>query len=178
MVYTDVNFKLNISGAGNVFEEIALPVGSSYTYAAVNQSTNLIGDVSPSSNFTNTSAGTYKIYGLMYANGFNTNTLIGNTMEQAYGLGSCILFSNNSKPVTIIPNPCATTVALFHPTHDITSGTVTKVAASGVGGKIAASNWVTGSGTRATYTARSIELTEGFIAEQGTIFRAEVGGCN
>jgi hypothetical protein len=178
MVYVDVNFKLNISGPGNVFEEITLPGGTSYTYAAVNQSNNLIEDVSPSSNFTNTAAGTYKIYGLMYANGFNTNTLTGKTIEQAYGLGSCILFSNNSKPVTIIPNPCATTVELIHPTHDITTGTVTKVAASGVGGKITASNWVTGSGTRATYTARAIELKEGFVAEQGTIFRAEVGGCN
>jgi hypothetical protein len=178
MVYVDVNFKLNISGPGNVFEEITLPGGTSYTYAAVNQSNNLIEDVSPSSNFTNTAAGTYKIYGLMYTNGFNTNTLTGKTIEQAYGLGSCILFSNNSKPVTIIPNPCATTVELIHPTHDITTGTVTKVAASGVGGKITASNWVTGSGTRATYTARAIELKEGFVAEQGTIFRAEVGGCN
>jgi hypothetical protein len=178
MVYVDVNFKLNISGPGNVFEEITLPGGTSYTYAAVNQSNNLIEDVSPSSNFTNTAAGTYKIYGLMFATGFNTSTLIGNTMEQAYGLGSCILFSNNSKPVTIIPNPCATTVELIHPTHDITTGTVTKVAASGAGGKLMASNWVTGSGTRATYTARAIELKEGFLAEKGTIFKAEVGGCN
>lgn len=178
LIYTSSNFTLSMQGLGEINEISSAPAGYSYTYVAVNQSNNLIGDVSPSSNFTNTAAGTYKIYGLMYDNGFNTSTLIGNTMEQAYGLGSCILFSNNSKPVTIIPNPCATTVALFHPTHDIATGTVTKVAASGVGGKITASNWVTGSGTRATYTARSIELAEGFVAEQGTIFRAEVGGCN
>lgn len=177
-VFDPNNITLSFSGSGEVYEVISDPSGYSYTYAAVNQSNNLIEDVSPSSNFTNTAAGTYKIYGLMYTNGFNTNTLTGKTIEQAYGLGSCILFSNNSKPVTIIPNPCATTVELIHPTHDITTGTVTKVAASGVGGKITASNWVTGSGTRATYTARAIELKEGFVAEQGTIFRAEVGGCN
>ncbi len=177
-VFDPNNITLSFSGSGEVYEVISDPSGYSYTYAAVNQSNNLIEDVSPSSNFTNTVAGTYKIYGLMYANGFNTNTLTGKTIEQAYSLGSCILFSNNSKPVTIIPNPCATTVELIHPTHDITTGTVTKVAASGVGGKITASNWVTGSGTRATYTARAIELKEGFVAEQGTIFRAEVGGCN
>ena len=178
VVYNNVNFDLNISGPGEVYEDISLPLGTSYTYVAVNQSTNLIGDVSPSSNFTNTSAGTYKIYGLMYSNGFNTNTLLGKTMEESYGLGSCILFSNNSKNATILPNPCATTLTLVSPADNISSGNVTKVAASGVGGKIMASNWVTGSGTRATYTARTIELTEGFIAEQGTIFRAEVGGCN
>ncbi|MCP9745473.1 reprolysin-like metallopeptidase [Lacihabitans sp. CS3-21] len=175
---SNTSITLNLSGPGDFLEIQNMPSGYSYTYAAVNQSNNLIEDVSPSSNFTNTAAGTYKIYGLMYANGFNTNTLTGKTIEQAYGLGSCILFSNNSKPVTIIPNPCAPTVELIHPTHDITTGTVTKVAASGVGGKITASNWVTGSGTRATYTARAIELKEGFVAEQGTIFRAEVGGCN
>jgi hypothetical protein len=176
-VFGPNNITLSISGSGEVYEVITDPSGFSYTYAAVNQSNNLIEDVSSSSNFTNTAAGTYKIYGLMYVNGFNTNTLTGKTIEQAYGLGSCILFSNNSKPVTIMPNPCATTVELIHPTDDITTGTVTKVAASGVGGKITASNWVRGSGTRATYTARAIELKEGFVAEQGTIFRAEVGGC-
>jgi hypothetical protein len=177
-VFDPNNITLSISGSGEVYEVITDPSGFSYTYAAVNQSNNLIEDVSSSSNFTNTAAGTFKIYGLMYVNGFNTNTLTGKTIEQAYGLGSCILFSNNSKPVTIMPNPCATTVELIHPTHDITTGTVTKVAASGGGGKITASNWVRGSGTRATYTARAIELKEGFVAEQGTIFRAEVGGCN
>jgi hypothetical protein len=177
-VFDPNNITLSVSGSGQLYEVISNPTGYSYTYAAVNQSNQLIEAVSSSSNFTNTAAGTYKIYGLMYANGFNTSTLIGNTMEQAYGLGGCILFSNNFKPVTIIPNPCATTVELFHPTHDITTGTVTKVAASGAGGKVIASNWVTGSGTRATYTARAIELKEGFLAEQGTIFKAEVGGCN
>jgi hypothetical protein len=179
IVYDDVNFDLNISGPGEVFEDISLPSsGTSYTYVAINQTTNKITDVSASSNFTSTQAGSYKIYGLMYANGFNANTLIGKNIEQAYGMGSCILFSNNSKPVTIISNPCATTLSLVNPADNISSGVVIKEAASGVGGKITATNLVSGNGTRATYTARAIELNEGFLADQGTVFRAEVGGCN
>jgi hypothetical protein len=178
IVYTNVNFNLNISGPGQVFEDISLPGGFSYTYTAVNQSTNHIADVSPSSNFTGTAAGTYKIYGLMYANGFNTSNLLGKTIEEAYGLGSCILFSNNAKPITIIPNPCATTLTLHNPVDNISTGDILKTAYSGVGGKIVATNLVTGTGTRATYNARAIELNQGFLADKGTVFRAEVGGCN
>ncbi|MCP9762230.1 reprolysin-like metallopeptidase [Lacihabitans soyangensis] len=177
-LYGPNNITLSISGSGDVYEVLSDPPGFSYTYTAVNQSTNLITDVSPSSNFMGTSAGTYRIYGLMYANGFNTNTLIGNSIEQAYGLGNCLLFSNNSKPVTIIANPCSTTLTLVNPADNISSGNVAKTAASGVGGKITATNLVTGTGTRATYNARSIELNQGFLADQGTVFRAEVGGCN
>jgi hypothetical protein len=178
VIYNNVNFDLNISGPGDVFEDIPMPSGFSYTYAAVNQTTNLIDDVSPSSNFTGTAAGFYKMFGLMYANGFNTSNLLGKTMEEAYGLGTCMLFSNNSKSVTIIPNPCATTLTLLNPADNISSGNVTKTAASGAGGKITATNLVTGNGTRATYNARAIELNQGFLADQGTVFKAEVGGCN
>ena len=175
---SNTSITFNMSGPGDFIELQNIPSGFSYTYTAINQTSNLITDVSATSNFTGTAAGTYKIYGLMYANGFNTSTLIGNTMDQAYNLGSCILFSNNAKPVTILPNPCATTLTLSNPADNISSGNVTKTAASGVGGKITATNLVTGSGTRATYNARSIELNQGFLADQGTVFNAEVGGCN
>ncbi len=178
VVLTNGSFVLNFSGSVDVYEVQNIPSGFSYTYVAVNQTTNTIADVSLSSNFTATVAGNYKVYGLMYANGFNTSALVGNTMEQAYGLGSCILFSNNSKGVTILPNPCQTTLSLANPADNISTGNITKTAASGVGGKITATNLVTGNGTRATYMARAIELNEGFLADQGTVFRAEVGGCN
>ncbi|HLO45361.1 MAG TPA: M12 family metallo-peptidase [Leadbetterella sp.] len=175
---SNTSITFNMSGPGDFIELQNIPSGFSYTYAAINQTSNLITDVSATSNFTGTAAGTYKIYGLMFANGFNTSTLLGKTMTEAYELGACMLFSNNSKPVTIIPNPCAKTLTLVNPTDNISSGNVTKTAASGVGGKIIATNLVTGNGTRATYTARAIELNEGFLAEQGTVFKAEVGGCN
>jgi hypothetical protein len=178
LVYTNTSFNLNISGPGSVFEEIPLGSGGlSYTYAAVNQVNNIITDISPSSNFTNIAAGNYHIYGLMYANGFSPNLLIGKTIGQSYALGDCILFSNNKKSMGVLQNPCATVRLLVHSADDITSGDVTKEASSGTDGKVIATNWITGTGTRATYRAKSIELNQGFVAEKGTVFRAEVGGC-
>ena len=176
-VFGPINISLSIDGVGQVYEVNSAPPLTSYTYVAINQMNGQITDVSAISNFTNTTAGTYKIYGLMYANGFSTNTLIGKTIEEAYGLGSCILFSYNSKTVTVLPNPCATTLNLTHPANDINSGEITKTASSAIGGKITASNWLSGAGTKLTYTARVIELNAGFQTSQGTVFKAEVGGC-
>lgn len=176
-IFNPVNITLNISGAGDVVEVLTDPVGLSYTYVAVNQSNSQITTVSASSNFTSLSGGTFLIYGLSYANGFDTSTLIGKTIEQAYALGSCILFSNNTKQLTVIPSPCPTNLSLTNPTDNITTGNETKQASASTG-KITATNFVTGSGTKATYQAKAIELNAGFKAETGTIFRAETGGCN
>lgn len=176
-IFSPNNISLSIDGIGQVYEVNSTPALTSYTYVAINQINGQIVGISATSNFINTMAGTYKIYGLMYANGFSTNTLIGKIMEESYGLGSCILFSNNSKTVNILPNPCATTLNLTHPAHDISSGEITKIASSAISGKITASNWLSGAGTKLTYTARVIELNAGFQTSLGTVFKAEVGGC-
>lgn len=68
-------------------------------------------------------------------------------------------------------------ITLLHPADDILSGNITKQA-SATNGSISASNYVQGNGTRATYQAKSILLSAGFRADSGTIFKAEVGGCN
>jgi len=171
------NFILNISGSGDVIEVQTSPVGFSYTYVAVNQSNNQIAAVSTSSDFRSISGGSFKVYGLSYANGFNTNDLLNKTIDQVYGIGTCLLFSNNSKPLTIIPSPCPSSLVLTNPTNNITSGNVTRQA-SAANGKITATNLVTGTGTKATYLAKAIELNAGFTADSGTTFRAETGGCN
>lgn len=73
-------------------------------------------------------------------------------------------------------NPCATTLNLVSPADDYTSGTQIKQASS-TNGKITATNAVTGT-ANATYQAKVVELNAGFKADNGTIFRAEIGGCN
>lgn len=81
--------------------------------------------------------------------------------------------------VTIIPNPCSIVLILSStnvPTDDISSGTILKQANSTTG-KITATNKITGT-ANVTYQAKSIELNEGFKADNGTVFKAEVGGCN
>jgi hypothetical protein len=173
--FTDFSFKLN--GPGDIIEVLSEPGGLNYTYVAVNQTNQQIVSVSSSSDFTSLSGGVFKVYGLAYAIGFDTNTLLNKTISEAYALGSCILFSNNNKDLTVIGSPCPTHLALTNPTDNITTGNITKQA-SAASGKIAATNFVTGSGTKATYQAKAIELNAGFKAETGSIFRAETGGCN
>ena len=75
---------------------------------------------------------------------------------------------------------CPTSVMLSStntPTDDISTGTIIKQANAATG-TITATNKITGAGTRATYQAKSIILNAGFKADNGTVFKAEVGGCN
>lgn len=62
------------------------------------------------------------------------------------------------------------------PSDDISTGTTTKQASSAPGGKITATNKITGT-ANVTYQARTIELNAGFKADYGTVFKAETGGC-
>jgi hypothetical protein len=178
LVYINSGFTLNINGIGNVNEVLNLPSGFSYTFAAIGNASNQIVNVSSAANFTSLNGGIYKISGLMYPNALNPNTLIGNTIEQVYNSGNCILFSANTKPLTVIGLPCPTILTLVSPTDDILNGQITKLA-SITNGKINASNKIiNGVNPTVNYQAKSIELQPGFIANSGTVFTAAVGGCN
>jgi hypothetical protein len=81
---------------------------------------------------------------------------------------------------TAAPIPCSTTLNFSSstiPSDDISTGTITKQASSAAGGKITATNKITGT-AKVTYQAKTIELKNGFKADNGTVFKAEVGGCN
>lgn len=71
---------------------------------------------------------------------------------------------------------CPEIVTLANPTDNVISGNRT-TQASAINGKIQASNYITGT-AKVTYQAKSIELNPNFKAENGTVFKAEVGGCN
>ena len=82
----------------------------SYTFIAVNSNTNIIAAVSATSNFTTLPAATYCIYGLYYHSGaanppgmVNPSNYIGQTLTSFLASGSCILLSQNCKPVTVTP---------------------------------------------------------------------------
>lgn len=171
------NFTFNVSGLGDVIEVVSEPSGFSYTYVAVNKVNGQIMTVSATSNFTSLPNGNFSVYGLSYANGFDTNTLLTKTIEQVYAENTCLLFSNNNKQLTVIESPCPSNLVLTHPANDITSGDVTNLVSAN-NGKISATNYISGTGTRATYKAQAIELNAGFKAETGSIFKAEIGGCN
>lgn len=73
------------------------------------------------------------------------------------------------------PNPCPSLLTLVSTVDDYSSGTMTKQAAAS-NGKIEATNLITGS-ANITYEANSIELKPGFRADNGTVFKAQIGGC-
>ncbi|MFD2521165.1 reprolysin-like metallopeptidase [Emticicia soli] len=171
------SFQLNFDGPGDIIDVQSDVSGFNYTYVAVNQANNQIVAVSASSNFTTLPNGNFSVYGLSYANGFDTNTLLNKTIAQIYAESTCLLFSNNNKQLTVIELPCLSNLVLTHPMNDITSGDVANLA-SASNGKISATNFITGIGTRATYLAKTIELNAGFKTETGSVFRAETGGCN
>lgn len=176
--FGSTNVTLNIEGVGDVYEVISNPSGYSYTYIALNTSNNLVSSQSSTSNFTTLPAGTFDVYGVMYKNGVVPSSFVGQSLNTIIS-SNCLLFSDNKKRLNISsnPNPCSQTVTLVNPTHNISSGNITKQA-SAINGTITASNYITGAGTRATYQAKSIQLNVGFKADKGTIFKAEIGGCN
>ncbi len=96
----------------------------------------------------------------------NNVTLAGTYYIKATTTNGCI----DIKPVVV--TICGGT---YDPiTTPISSGTVTNVSTQ----KITATNIVSGSGTRATYRSTAyVELKPGFRADNGTIFKAEIGGC-
>lgn len=81
--------------------------------------------------------------------------------------------ANNAATVTVGQQPCP--MLLTYTADDYSLGGITKQAAAS-NGKIEATNLITGS-ANVTYEANSIELKPGFKAENGTVFRAQVGGC-
>ncbi|RFS13566.1 GEVED domain-containing protein [Emticicia sp. C21] len=76
-----------------------------------------------------------------------------------------------------IEGNCPTILSLYNPVNNIVAGGQT-IQALAVGGTINAKNQIDGTGTMATYQSAAINLSPGFKAEKGTIFKAETGGCN
>ncbi len=171
------NGSFTFSGTGDIFLLQTAPAGFSYTYVAFNKSTGNADAISASSNFTNLPGGNYNIKGLLYQNGFNPATYIGNSESSFYQSGSCLLFSSNSKPVTVIGAPCPSSILLTSTANDISSGTqVYQSSNTAAPGLIQATNKITG-GTVTYDAGKKVELNPGFKAENA-VFKAQIGGCN
>ena len=82
---------------------------------------------------------------------------------------STLVVNNNSN------SPCNQVITLVSPTDDIATGSVLKQSNN----NISAANRVTGTTTTVTYqSGTSVTLQPGFQAEAGTVFKAQIGGCN
>ena len=162
-VNTAFNIPFSITGtytAGNIFTAQLSDINGSFT--------------SPTSigTLTTTSTGTISA---TIPNG----TSLSNNYKIRIISSTPSITNTDSKPfqlLSVCPPPCAGLLTLAHPADDILSGDVTKQASS-TNGSISATNYVQGSGTKATYQAKSITLNAGFRADNGVVFRAEIGGC-
>lgn len=98
------NVNLSISGpvGGTIFESsVTPPVGSSYTYVAVESINNLISAVSNNSDFTTLPGGSYCVYGVSYQSALNPSTWKGLSIANLQSSGNCILSSTNCKPLNV-----------------------------------------------------------------------------
>ncbi|MBA4852992.1 PKD domain-containing protein [Emticicia sp. BO119] len=87
---------------------------------------------------------------------------------------NCLSVGSNRINITL--DSCPQQFILVNPDQNYNTGTVLKRAKTD-NGNITATNFVTGN-ANVTYQAKSILLNAGFKADNGTVFRAEVGGCN
>jgi hypothetical protein len=71
--------------------------------------------------------------------------------------------------------PCLQNRVFTSTVDDVSTGVIIKQA-NATNGKITATNKITGT-ANATYQAKTIELNVGFKADNGTVFKAEIGGC-
>lgn len=102
---------MNITSPAGATTFLHTPVSNSnysYTYLAVNTSSNNIVAVSATSNFTSLSPGSYCIYGLHYYSGsgnppgnVNPASFIGQPVSSFQTSNSCARVSDNCKPVTV-----------------------------------------------------------------------------
>ena len=89
------------------------------------------------------------------------------------------IVDNPSIPITVAavcPPPCPTSLTLVSTADDYSGGLLIKEANAATG-TILATNKISGT-ANVTYQAKSINLNAGFRAENGTVFKAQVGGCN
>lgn len=153
------------------------PQNTAFKYLIINNATNNIVSFSDSTNLSAYPVGSYKVYifshveNLALNNYVNTNftTFQNNVSNNTI----CGVISSNFRQIDITP-PCP-------PTLDISS-----IATSGIQQAIQSivSNQIINSGINVIYrAANSITLlpanaNSGFSATDGSIFRAEIGGCN
>jgi hypothetical protein len=159
--------------------QFSIPFTISGTYNAGNiftaQLSDKFGDFSNPINLgtlTSTAAGTITAqvpYGTTYGTDYQIRIISSNPA----------ITTNPSKSfsvTSICPVPCAGILSLASPADDYSSLTVVK-RANAASGNISANNKVSNN-ANVTYQAKSVVLTAGFRADSGTIFKAEVGGCN
>jgi hypothetical protein len=103
-------YSLGISGPGDVYEILPTPANYSFTFAAVNTSTNLVTAVSSTASFSTIAPGTYNVHGVYYYSGTSTppgnvnpTNLVGQNLSSLIASGSCLSQSWNFREMKVDP---------------------------------------------------------------------------
>ena len=94
-------------------------------------------------------------------------------------VNGCPSLSSNIIGITVngVCPPCPQTLTLQSTADDFTTGVVIKET-NATTGTITAINKITGTANVIYRAGKSISLEPGFVAENGTVFKTEFGGCN
>lgn len=184
--YSDQTFtytaRCNIGGIKSLASN-AINVTMPYVYAPQQLAVNPMGTIFTNASVTLTAQGCYSPNTVKWEDNSIINPrVIVATTSTTYSF-KCVKSgceSPTSSATNLIVNPCPLVRILSStasPTDDVDSGTIMVQAANATGGKITATNKITGTAT-VTYQAKSIELNAGFKADNGVVFLAQVGGCS
>lgn len=98
----NITFPSKPAGA-NVYDGVSLPQGYSYTYVAVNKTTNKIEFHNSTSDFTQIMAGSYNVFGVSYDGNNLPDSWIGKTLIEIINNGNCLVLSGNFMDLTVLP---------------------------------------------------------------------------
>lgn len=110
---------VSINGPGQFYDTVSLPAGVSFTYAAINPTTNTIIATSSTGNFTTLPVGTYTVQGISFTGA--ESALVNKTIAELNQAKVCYQLSRNNitlnitsvlstkelskKPIGLVPNP-------------------------------------------------------------------------
>jgi hypothetical protein len=110
---------VSINGPGQFYDTVSLPAGVSFTYAAINTTTNTIIATSSTGNFTTLPVGTYTVQGISFTGA--ESALLNKTIAELNQAKVCYQLSRNNitlnitsvlstkelskKPIGLVPNP-------------------------------------------------------------------------
>ena len=172
---------VSFSGDGSILQPVPNENSFySYNYVIVNTTTNVVTAIQSNSDLTNSaifSSGSYAVYGISFlTENVNFSSYINQpfaSLQSAItGNTICVKLSSNNVAVTIL-NDCQSALNLSG-----VANTGTQAANQSV-----TSTQMINSGVNVTYrAANSITLSPqtggGFSAVNGSVFKAEIGGCN
>ena len=96
--------RLYFDGPGVIIDnDVDFTANTSYTFAAIRRSNEVVEAVSETANFMNAPGGLLDVFGVQHETGTDPNTWVGQTKTALLVGGTCLYYSSNFKELDIIP---------------------------------------------------------------------------